>query len=317
MTNAHISRLTIGLPVYNGARYLAEALESLLGQTYGDFELIISDNASTDDTSAICHRYAAIDARVRYVRQPRNVGCAANHRFLVEQCRTELFKWAASDDIYARDLVERCVALLDAHPEAVLAHSWTAMVVGDTGEYATPTEYRAATGHHRPSTRFRSMLFDDGGDDDYGVMRVQMLRRTPLHGSYHHGERPMMAELALLGPFCHVPDWLFLRRDHPAASRRAPIRDRCVNFDPRRARRLRHPVPRLLAEYVWAYISAIRRAPLAAGERLRCYGHLLSWTVSRARRPLRPGGPIDSAGTERLVPVSIAAAAARGDKNSA
>src|SRR5215469_10542482 len=121
-------RLSIGLPVYNGERYLAESIEALLGQTYTDFELVISDNASTDSTGDICRRYEKEDSRVRYFRQPRNIGLAPNHNYVVEQARGELFKWAANDDLYARDLVERCVAALDEHPDVVLAHSWTARI---------------------------------------------------------------------------------------------------------------------------------------------------------------------------------------------
>ena len=123
-------RLTIGLPVYNGEMYLAESIDALLGQTYKDFELIISDNASTDGTAGICQRYAEQDSRVRYIRQPTNIGLAPNHNAVVEQARGELFKWAASDDLYARELVERCVDALDQRPDVVLAHSWSARIDG-------------------------------------------------------------------------------------------------------------------------------------------------------------------------------------------
>ncbi len=78
-------RLSIGLPVYNGEEYLTESLEALLGQTYEDFELIISDNDSTDGTADICRRYAKQDSRIRYFRQPRNIGCNPNHNFVIKQ----------------------------------------------------------------------------------------------------------------------------------------------------------------------------------------------------------------------------------------
>ena len=123
-----VPRLSIGLPVYNGERHIGEALESLLGQTYEDFELIVSDNASTDSTSEICLRYARQDRRIRYIRQERNIGLIPNHVFLIEQARGELFKSAAHDDLYGRDLLLRCVQALDDDPNAVLAHPWSAMV---------------------------------------------------------------------------------------------------------------------------------------------------------------------------------------------
>ena len=100
-----IPRLTIGLPVYNGEKYLGESLEALLGQSYEDFELIIADNASTDGTGDICRRYEKQDSRIRCVRQPRNIGCAPNHNFVVWQARGELFKWASHDDLYARNML--------------------------------------------------------------------------------------------------------------------------------------------------------------------------------------------------------------------
>ena len=121
-------RLSIGLPVYNGENYLAESLDALLGQTYEDFELIISDNASTDGTADICHSYAKQDSRIRYIRQRQNIGCAPNHNYLVDEARGELFKWASDDDLYARDMIRLCVEALDEKPDVVLAHPWTAFI---------------------------------------------------------------------------------------------------------------------------------------------------------------------------------------------
>ena len=133
-------RLTIGLPVYNGEKYVAEAIEALLGQTFEDFELIISDNASTDGTAGICRRFGKQDSRIRYVRQPRNIGIAPNHNFVVHEARGELVKWASHDDLYARDMMERCVQALDENPQVVLAHPWTAMIDG-SGQVTAAIEY--------------------------------------------------------------------------------------------------------------------------------------------------------------------------------
>jgi len=276
-------RLTIGLPVYNGERYLAESVDALLGQTYEDFELVISDNASSDGTADICASYVKQDSRVRYIRQPRNIGCAPNHNFLVAQARGELFKWASDDDLYARDLMRRCIDALDAYPDVVLAHSWTAIIDGArTVTRAVP--YTHATDALSASERFRSLLFDHGGDDDGGIIRMSVLRQTPLNGSYYRADRTFVSELGLYGPFYHIPEWLYFRRDHPARAARAfrSVHGWCVNLDPRRASRLRNPAPRLYAEYVWAFVSAIRRAPLSPTERRACYHHLARWAASRA-----------------------------------
>lgn len=277
-----VPRLSIGLPVYNGEQYLSESLDALLGQSYEDYELIISDNASTDGTEDICRRYLAKDPRIRYVRQPRNIGCAPNHNFVFQQARGELFQWASHDDLYGRDLLLRCVEALDEHPHVVLAHAWTAMIDG-AGNVTQAVDYPLATDSLRAPERFHSMLFAVGGDDDNGVIRADVLRRTPLLDSYHHADRTIVAEIGLHGPFYHVPDWLYFRRDHPARAERAcpTKRSRCANLDPRRADRLRHPTIRLLAEYVWGYVEAIRRAPLSAADRRQCYRYLAQWLASR------------------------------------
>jgi len=274
-------RLSIGLPVYNGESTLGESLDALLGQTYEDFELIISDNASTDSTADVCRRYAKQDSRIRYARQPRNIGRVPNHNFVIDQARGELFKWAAGDDLYGRDLLKRCVDALDAHPEVVLAHSWSALV-DRCGTIVKLVEYPVATDAPRAPERFRSMLFDGWGDDSYGVIRTDVLRRTPLHGSYLNADRTFSTEIALHGPFYQVPEWLFFRRDSSARVTPFTVRGRCAYMDPRRADRLRHPVARLYAEYGWAYVSMIKRAPLSAAERLECYRYLAQWTASRA-----------------------------------
>jgi glycosyltransferase involved in cell wall biosynthesis len=276
-------RLSIGLPVYNGQNYLAQSLDSLLGQSFGDFELIISDNASTDGTAEISRRYERMDSRIRFYRQPQNIGLAPNHNFVVEKARGEYFKWASHDDLYGRDLLKLCVEALDEHPQVVLAHSWTAMIDG-AGRITETIDYPLSTASERAPERFRSLLFDDGGDDDGGMMRIDVLRRTAMKDSYHHSDRTTITELGLHGPFYQVPDWLYFRRDHPERAERAcpTTRSRCANMDPRRADRLRHPLVRLYGEYIWAYFAAVRRAPLSSSDRQECYRYLAQWFASRA-----------------------------------
>jgi glycosyltransferase involved in cell wall biosynthesis len=276
-------RLSIGLPVYNGAKYLEESLNALLGQSFEDFELIISDNASTDGTAGICRRFCQQDSRIRYVSQPENIGLARNHNFVFEQATGKLFKWASYDDLYARDLLQRCIDTLDENPRVVLAHSWTALV-DDSGELTRLLEYPLVTDSLRAPERFKSMLFGNGGDDVYGVVRADILRRTALHGSYHHADRVITTEFALHGPFGQVPDWLYFRRDHAGREERAcpTLRTRCANMDPRRADRLRHPAVRLYGEYILGYVTAIRRAQLSPADREECYRYLAQWMLSRA-----------------------------------
>jgi glycosyltransferase involved in cell wall biosynthesis len=272
-------RVTIGLPVYNGERFVAASLEALLAQTFSDFELIISDNASTDGTEEICHEYAAKDARIRYIRQPRNMGAAPNHNFLVQEARGKLFKWAAHDDLYASDLIARCVEALDERPELVLSHSYMA-IVDECGEIINEYDYRLATDSPEAPERFRSLLFTDGGDDLYGVIRTDILRRIAPHDSYHNPGRKLVAEMALYGPFYQVPEVMFFRREHPGrGDRRGSIRAVSANNDPRRKG---HSSVRLVGEYLMGYLAAIRRAPLSVTDRRRCYLYLLEWLGRRS-----------------------------------
>lgn len=273
--------LSIGLPVYNGERYLGEALEALLAQTYTDFELIISDNASDDATESICRDVAARDPRIRYLRQPVNIGVDPNHHYTLQQARGRYFKWAAHDDLYHPDLLRCCVHALETEPRAVLAHAGDA-VIDESGAVVAELPYEVDSAHPSPSVRLRSLLYVDGGNDDYGVMRTDVVRRIAPYGAGGYGsDRVFVASMLLQGPFHHVPQTLYFRRDHPQRARRASKVERARAYDPRRASRLRYPPVRLHAEYVGAFLVAIGRAPLTPSERVRCWGEVAGWLLDR------------------------------------
>lgn len=299
-------RLTIGLPVYNGENYLAESLEALLGQSYEDFELVISDNASTDGTADICHRYGKQDSRIRYIRQRRNIGLNPNHNFVIRQARGELFKMASHDDLYARDLLKRCVDTLDANPRAVVAHCWEAMI-DPAGTVTKVLRYSVAADAAPAPERFRSMLLDGWDDYTYGVMRAHALLRTHLHGSHHLADRTINVELCLQGPLHLVPEYLYFRRDHPERKEPYTVRTRCAYLDPRRSDRLRHPVARLYGEYLWGYLRAIHSAPLTPADRQQCYRYLAQWLAGRVApvvgRSLRGGTLVAGEGVSEGLPV--------------
>lgn len=295
MTAMAVPRLTLGLPVYNGERFLAASLDALLAQTFTDFELIISDNGSTDRTGEIARQYEAKDSRVRYVRHSQNRGSTFNHNFVIEQSRGEFFKWVSHDDLYAPDLLQRCIDALDSRPEIVLAHAWTAFI-DESGRITDQIDYALTTDVPDPVTRFRSVLYTDGGDDIYGVIRMSVLTRVAPFGSYHWADRTFVGELALHGPFHNVPDFLYFRRDHPTRTSRVGrdnIRLRCARLDPARASRWRNPIVRLVGEYLLAYVSAIWRAPIRAVDRMRCMRELAVWirrhAVPRSSRPIPEG----------------------------
>ena len=130
--NNHIPTVSIGMPVYNGEPYIRAALESLLAQTFTDFELIISDNASTDATESICREYAARDSRIDYVRHEKNQGASANFQFVLDQARGEFFIWAACDDVRSPDFISVNLDFLRKNPDFVAS---TSPVRFDGGEF--------------------------------------------------------------------------------------------------------------------------------------------------------------------------------------
>jgi len=276
-----VPRLTIGLPVYNGEKYLSESIESLLGQTYENFELVISDNASTDNTQSICRQYMEKDSRIRYIRQPRNIGLIPNENFITKQAKGEFFKLAAHDDLYASGLIKRCVDALDENREAVIAQGWEARIDAD-GAVTGGLYYSVVADSPSAPERFRSMLFDGWDDYTYGVIRTAALRRVHPVGSYHMADRTINVELSLQGPFCLIPEWLYFRRTHPEGTTTPyTVRTRCAYQDPRRANRFMHPAIRLYGEYFWGYISAINNASLSSADRLKCYGYFVRWLAAR------------------------------------
>jgi glycosyltransferase involved in cell wall biosynthesis len=207
--------------VYNGARFLQQTLDSLLGQTYSDFELIVSDNASTDGTGKICETFAARDGRVRYQRSPVNRGAAWNHNRLVELATGEYFKWAMADDLCKPDLVGRCVEVLDRRSDVVLACTRTQFIDEDGKPIRTLVPGWDLQSDE-PHERLRSVIYAGGhwvnADALAGVVRRAALERTRLLPRYQGGDKRPLAELCLMGKFVEIPDYLYLRRIHPSAS---------------------------------------------------------------------------------------------------
>jgi glycosyltransferase involved in cell wall biosynthesis len=208
-------KLSIGMPVFNGAKWIRDALESLLTQSFEDFELIISDNASTDDTEAICRRVAAGDARVRYHRNSTNIGIHRNYNRVFELSSGTYFKWAGCNDICLDGFLEKCVAVLDARPEVVLVYPKALLLLStqDGEEYAQEHDDNLNLEYDRPSQRFREYLNRERFNNVMnGAIRVSALRQTALNLPLPGSDISMIAELSLRGKFVEIPDRLFVRR---------------------------------------------------------------------------------------------------------
>ncbi len=274
-------RLSIGLPVYNGQKYLRPCIDSILSQSYGDFELIISDNASTDFTPDICTEYASRDGRVKYFRNKKNLGASINFNSTFHRSAGEYFKWVAHDDVYEPSFLEECVALLDKNPAAVLSHPLTRRIDVEgrpIGDY----ELKLRTTDEDPVLRFRDLLLiKHACFQVFGVIRSEVLKRTKLLHNYSGSDRVLLAELALYGRFLEVPKHLFLRRSHPSTSVNLfPDANRRYEwFDTSLAGKLHFAQWRLLAEYS----SSVARSPIPARSKAACYLHINRWAAEHWR----------------------------------
>jgi glycosyltransferase involved in cell wall biosynthesis len=282
--------VSVGLFVYNGERFIEESLRSILNQTFSDFELIISDNASTDRTGEIAKAYANREKRIRYYRSEKNMGAGWNARRVYELARGKYFKWAAVDDLIEPDLLWRCVEVLENDPSCVVAYART-KEVNENGTFIKNYVMPVKADSPDPVARFREMLLVPSWCYQiYGLMRMSALRQIPPQGIYANGDGILLARMSLLGRFYEIPEHLFISRHHSGQSTKTlparvkqPRRLRLTNrypglpcpewWDPTKARNISFPEFRQLLEY----FLSIYRAPLKTGKKVRCYLMLMRW----------------------------------------
>lgn len=212
MTDNLLPKVFVGMPVYNGERFIEQAIASIRAQTLRDFVLLIADNASQDGTEAICRGHAADDSRIRYVRHPQNIGAPGNWNYVLDHAQGTYFKWATANDTIAPEMLAKCAAALDARPDAVLAQGRTVLVDEDSGAQQHYSKDLAIVGD-RPSQRLlelvRGLALNNGQS---GLIRLDILRKTRKERSYPNGDVALMAELALHGKFDVLPELLLMRK---------------------------------------------------------------------------------------------------------
>jgi len=275
-------RVSVGLPVFNGERYLEETLDSILAQTYSDFELIISDNASTDRTEEICRAYAAKDERIRYFRNGTNLGAAKNFNRVFELSSGEYFKWAPHDDIIAPDFLMRCVEVLDQDPTVVLCYS-KVKFIDEFGSFLTNYDIELKNvGSFKPQDRFGDLvLMDHWCIDVLGVIRASALKMTPVIASFVGSDRHLLVELGLLGRFYQIPEYLLFSRRHSEQSIRAvPLYSRAAWFDSANKDWIVSPYWRFFFEC----FKSVRYRLLSRHEQACCYIHMLNFLRSHKGR---------------------------------
>lgn len=297
--------ISIGMPVFNGETYVEQAVLSITQQSFGDFELIISDNASTDGTAEICAAWAERDPRVRLLRSSRNEGAAANFNRVLAAAQAPLFKWACADDLCAPELLARCRAALLADPGVVLAFGRTTLIDADGAVLGVQSEGLELSDEEIAIRWLRACVHAGQLNVLQGVTRTAALRSTGGFGNYPGADGVLMAELALRGRFQELDVPLLSRRMHAgAASAGRLVRDRQEHLDPRTTGRLslwhwrRH----------YELARAIDRSDLTFAERTRLRGIVCRCAYWRRRELLVECGQVARHLVHRLLHLGRAAA---------
>jgi glycosyltransferase involved in cell wall biosynthesis len=265
-------KVSIAIPAFNSERYIAQSIESMLGQTFGDFELVISDNASTDGTEAICRQFAAADGRVRYVRRADNIGGPANFCHVFRLCQGQYHKWSTADDFWHPSFLSEAVAVLDANPEVVLCYPRTQLVDAD-GQALEDYADNLELDDESPRERFRQLYRRIGlCNAQLGLIRRDAMLRTRLMASHLASDTDFLGELALLGKFRLLPDVRFYRRFHPASSswERTSAAHQKAYYDPQNLRNLELDTWR---RFVFQF-GMVHRSGISLGDKLALYKDL-------------------------------------------
>lgn len=219
----HIPTVSIGMPVYNGDKYIREALDSLLAQSFTDFELVISDNASTDDTQAICEEYARSDVRIRYVRQSENKGAFANFKFVLDEAIGEHFMWAAADDFWSPNWIEELSRLI-VKQGVVLAFGASVKTDSKLRYIGRRKTYNINSS--LPSIRMIHYFFLDEngkGNPYYGLFKTSVIKTYGIfdpRGIVYGQDYRHLFGLLFLGKFASAPNCFLLKRNTIPGQRR-------------------------------------------------------------------------------------------------
>ncbi|MEM7231300.1 MAG: glycosyltransferase family 2 protein [Planctomycetota bacterium] len=263
-------KVSVGIPVYNGDKFLRTCLDHVLAQTHKDLEIIISDNASTDGTEEICREYVARDDRIQYHRNETNVGAAPNYNRTVNLSTGQFFKFMAHDDLIRPTYVETCLNSFDEYGEDVIVCYPKTIHIDDAGTEVEEYSDRLDLDHEKPQDRLSHYMQNVRQcNAAHGLMRLDGLRKTRLIGAYNNSDMIFLAELLLLGKIREVPEPLFLRRVHEKSSRAAnqTPEDLLKWFDTKARNRWVLPITKRAVEY----LRAVRRSPLPFRTRMSCY----------------------------------------------
>lgn len=261
--------VSIGLPTYNGERFIREALDSLLAQTYERIEIIISDNASTDRTAEICREYCERYSHIRYFRNETNIGVARNFNRVFEFSSGHYFMWASDHDLWHPTLIERCVALLEQDANVILAYPYTQLINFD-GQPVQVMPDRIDTRGMTTLERYRYIIWHLGiCNMVYGLFRRSSLSKTGLFRNTFSPDMILLAELSFYGAFAQLPEVLFYRRENRPSERPQDVDARRFKdlFPSAKQHQTRKTNAQLRLDLRNAHLEMIRQVPLSGMER--------------------------------------------------
>ena len=265
--------VSIGLPVYNGENYVAEAIQCVRNQTFSNWELIICDNSSTDHTFDLCRQLADDDNRIRVYQNPRNMGVSFNYNEVFRRSQGKFFKWAAHDDLFAPRFIAKCVEELDEDQRVVLVFPQLSYVDADGRVLRRQASELSVLGPTVESRAKQFMRLAAQGTDflwlAYGLFRRDVLAQTGAMGLYAGDDQVLLFKIALLGNIKQIDEEMFFRREHREAStckRGSTVRERAKFAYADDNRRLVLPWCHLLKEH----LSCVQKTPISLWSRLGC-----------------------------------------------
>ena len=282
----HQPLVSIGLAVFNGEKYLEQAIDSILSQTFTDFELVICDNDSTDRTKSICQNYADRDNRIRYYRNPTNIGGVNNENRTFELSTGKYFRLMAHDDLLAPKSIEKSVAILEKNPEIILCYSDIVIINGE-GQEIDLIDSKIGT-ESQPWQRFRRLASKEHRcEATYALTRADILAKVDPQLNYSDSDRTFLSDLGLYGKFYQIHEPLFYKRYHQGRSIEvySDRYKRMAWFDPNiDENKLPYSCYFMYWRQVFHFISIVARAPIDLNNKILCYSHIFTWSIKNKKK---------------------------------
>lgn len=287
--------VSVGLPVYNGDNYIVGAIESIINQTYRNIELIISDNASTDNTESICRKYASLDNRVKYFRLNDNCGAIVNHNRVLDIAKGKYFQWICHDDECEQSYIQKCVDVLEGNPQIICCFSVIKFIDGKANVLRLSKNELSILDDDR-SVRLKKFVNMQKTSVDifcamYGLFRTEFIKKIGQLGTYIAGDQIYLLKMIFEGKLVQLKDPCLSRREHPATAfvalpklpyykkYRVAARWGESNCNPMFLL-VNWKLMKMAFSYFYGY-------PMLMPEKIKCYKSLFELFVARWRRLLK------------------------------